>query len=43
MNTEAEIDPTELFAYVYAAERTALIEQQGQLEAELAALAGSEA
>lgn len=43
MNTEAEIDPTELFAYVYAAERTALNEQQGQLEAELAALAGSEA
>ncbi|RAF24475.1 pyruvate dehydrogenase (acetyl-transferring) E1 component subunit alpha, partial [Burkholderia multivorans] len=36
MNTEAEIDPTELFAYVYANPRPALREQQAQCEAELA-------
>lgn len=37
MNTEAEIDPTELFAHVYANPRTSLGEQQRVLEAELAA------
>lgn len=37
MNTEAEIDPRELFAHVYATPRTALAEQQQVLEAELAA------
>ena len=37
MNTEAEIDPRELFAHVYANLRTALAEQQQVLEAELAA------
>lgn len=37
MNTEAEIDPSELFAHVYANPRTSLGEQQKVLEAELAA------
>ena len=37
MNAEAEIDPRELFAFVYANPRTALAEQQQVLEAELAA------
>ncbi len=37
MNTEAEIDPRELFAHVYASPRTALAEQQQVLETELAA------
>lgn len=37
MNTEAQVDPTELFAHVYAHERPQLREQQALLEAELAA------
>ncbi|WP_211978453.1 pyruvate dehydrogenase (acetyl-transferring) E1 component subunit alpha [Brevibacterium sp. W7.2] len=36
MNTEAEVDPTELFAFVYGTERASLSEQRAQLEAELA-------
>lgn len=37
MNDEIEIDPRELFAHVYADERTQLREQQDLLESELAA------
>lgn len=37
MNTEAAVDPSELFAYVYANPRANLIAQQDKLEAELAA------
>lgn len=37
MNTEAEIDPAELFAHVYANPRASLARQQETLEAELAA------
>lgn len=36
MNTEAEIDPAELFAHVYANPRASLARQQETLEAELA-------
>ena len=41
MNTEAEIDPTELFAHVYATPRASLMRQQETLEAELAEAAHS--
>ncbi len=37
MNQEAEVDPRELFAHVYASPRTALTEQRQVLETELAA------
>ncbi len=36
MNTDSELDPTEIFAHVYANPRTHLREQQAILEAELA-------